>query len=63
MEGKDRPIVMCKKEFEEKGTMAVLVVRKTKPLWGTGKAMVIDAAYVCWRDLFQWSRRVFCGWR
>ena len=40
---KDQPIVMGKKEFEEKGVTAVLMVRMTKPLWGTGNAVVMDS--------------------
>ena len=43
VEGKDRPRVMVKKEFEEKGAAASLMVRMTKSLCGTGKVVVVDS--------------------
>ena len=42
VEGKDRPRVMGKKEFEEKGATAGLTVRMKNPLWETGKVVVMD---------------------
>ena len=45
MEGEDRPRVMGKKGFEEKGATAGLIVRITKPLWGTGKVVVMDSGF------------------
>ena len=41
VEGKDQPRVMGKKEFDEKGATDSLMVRITKPLWGTGKMVVM----------------------
>ena len=41
VEGTDKPRVMGKKEFDKKGETAGLTVRITKPLWGTGKVVVI----------------------
>ena len=35
--------MMGKKDFEEKGATAGLMVRTTKPLWGTGKVVVVDS--------------------
>ena len=45
MEGKDRPIVMGKKEFEEKEATSGLMVRTTKPLWWAGKVVVVDSGF------------------
>ena len=45
VEGKDRPRAMGKKESEEKGVMAGLMVCITKPLWGTGKVVVLDSDF------------------
>ena len=42
--------MMGKKEFEEKGETAGLMVRTTKPLWGTGKVVVMDSFFVYWRN-------------
>ena len=44
-EGKYSPRVMGKKEFEEKGEASGLMVRITKPLWGTGKVVVMDSGF------------------
>ena len=43
VEGKYRPRVMGKKEFEEKGSTAGLMVRTTKLLWGTGKVVFMES--------------------
>ena len=45
MEGKDRPREMGKKEFEEKGETAGLMVRMTNMLWGTGKVVVMERGF------------------
>ena len=45
VEGKDQPRVMGKKEFEEKGATAGLMARTKKPLWGTGKVVVMDSGF------------------
>ena len=45
VEGKDRPRVMGKKESEEKGVTASLMVRMKKQFWGTGKVVVIDRGF------------------
>ena len=42
VERKDRPIVMCKKEFEEKGAIAGSMLMATKQLWGTEKVVVTE---------------------
>ena len=36
---------MGKKEFDEKGATADLMVTTTKPLWGTGMVVVIDSGF------------------
>ena len=41
VEGKDRPRVMGKMEFEENVATAGLLVSTTNPLWWTGKVVVI----------------------
>ena len=43
MEGKDRPIVMVKKDFDEKGVAAGLMISTTKKLWEKGKAVITDS--------------------
>ena len=45
VEGEDHPRVMGKKEFEEKGAAAGLLVRMTKPLWGAGKVVVMCSGF------------------
>ena len=35
--------MMGNKEFEEKGVTAGLMARTTKPLWGTGKVVVVGS--------------------
>ena len=37
--------MMGNKEFEEKGEASGLMVRITKPLWGTGKVVVMDSGF------------------
>ena len=36
---------MGKKKFEERGVTAGLMVRTTKPLWGTGKVVVMESDF------------------
>ena len=43
VEGKDRPRVMGKKEFEEKGATAGLMVMMTNPLWVTGEFLIMES--------------------
>ena len=45
MEGKDQPIVMGKKELEEKGATDGLMARIKNPLWGTRKVAVMDSVF------------------
>ena len=51
VEGKDPPRVMDKKECEEKGAEAGLMVRMTNPIWGTGKLVVMDSGF-CVLEVF-----------
>ena len=37
--------MMGNKEFEEKGEASGLMARITKPLWGTGKVVVMDSGF------------------
>ena len=45
VEGKNRPRVMGKKEFGEKGVTTGLMVMITKPLWGIGEVVVMDSGF------------------
>ena len=45
VEGEDRPRVMGKKEFEEKGATAGLTVRMKNLLWGTEKVVVVNSGF------------------
>ena len=45
VEGKDQPIVMGKKELEEKGATDGLMERIKNPLWGTRKVAVMDSVF------------------
>ena len=38
--------MMGKKEFGEKGATSGLMVRTTKFLWGSGKAVVVDSGFL-----------------
>ena len=51
MEVKDPPRVMDKKEYEEKGSAAGFMVRMTKPIWGTGKLVVMYIGF-CVLEVF-----------
>ena len=46
-----QPRVMGKKDFEEKVTTAILMVRMTNPVWGTGKVVVMDRRF-CVLEVF-----------
>ena len=61
MEGEDRPRVMGKKGFEEKGATAGLIVRITKPLWGTGKVVVMDSGFCVLEGLISMAENNFLG--
>ena len=43
--------MMDKKECEEKGAEADLMVRMTNPIWGTGKVVVMDSGF-CVLEVF-----------
>ena len=43
VEGKDRPKEIQKVEFEEKGKTSGLFLRLCKPLFGTGKVVILDS--------------------
>ena len=45
MEGKDQPIVVVKKEFEEKGAMSGLIMRMTETLCVTVKVVAMDSGF------------------
>ena len=45
MEGGDKPRGVGNKEFDYKGDTEGLIVMITKPLWGTGKVVVIDSGF------------------
>ena len=45
VEGKDRPKEIRKVEFEEKGKTSGLLLRLCKPLFGTGKVVILDSGF------------------
>ena len=61
MDGEDQPIVMGKKEFEEKGETADLMVRITDPLWVTGKVVVMDRGFCVLEGLISMVEKGFGG--
>ena len=61
MEGGDRPIVMGKKEFEEKGTTAGLMVRMKNMLWRKGKVLFMDIGLYVLEVLILMVEKVFLG--
>ena len=63
MEGEDRPRVMGRKEFEEKGATAVFMVRMTKPLWRTGKVVIMDSGFCVPEGLISLVEKCFGGRR
>ena len=45
VEGKDRPRQLGKKQFAELGKTVGLMLRMSRPLWGTGKVVVMDSGF------------------
>ena len=45
MEGKYQPILMGKKDFEEKGVTSGLMVGMKKPLWGAGEVLIMYRSF------------------
>ena len=50
-----------KKEFEEKGVTDGLMTRTTKPLWGTGKVVVVGSGLYVLEGLISVVERFFWG--
>ena len=53
--------MMGKKEFEEKRETASLMVRMTKKLWGTGKAVVMYIGFCVLEGLISMVKKFFWG--
>jgi len=45
MEGKDRPVELGPKEFEDRGKTIGLMVRMSRNLWNTGKVVTMDSGF------------------
>jgi len=45
VEGKDRPVMLGPKKWNEKGTTVGLMLRMTEPLHGSGKCVVMDSGF------------------
>ena len=52
VEGKDKPTEIWKPEFEaDYGVTGVLMMRMTKPLFGTGKDLVMDSIFCGMKEI------------
>ena len=47
--------------FEEKGVTAGFMVRMKKPLWGTGRVLVMDSGFYVMEGLISMVGEVFLG--
>ena len=45
VEGKDRPTGLPPKQFNEQGKTVGLLLRLTKPIWGTSKVVILDSGF------------------
>ena len=61
MEGKDLPIGVGNKEFNEKGLAAGLVVRMKNTLWGIGKVVVMDSGFCVMEGLISMVEKCVLG--
>ena len=51
MEGKDRPQQLVQKEYNELGKIVSLMLRMCRPIFGSGKAVVLDRGFCVANDI------------
>lgn len=61
VEGKDRPEVLGKREFAEKGETVGTMLRLSKPLWNSGKIVEIDSSFCVARGIVEMKKRGVYG--
>ena len=57
VEGKDRPIELGPKKFEEKGKVVGLLQRLTQPLWHCSKVVILDSGFCVLQGLVELRKR------
>ena len=61
MEGKDRPRELPRREFEELGKTVGLMLRMCQPLFGSGKAVVMDSGFCVAKGIVELEARGVYG--
>ena len=51
VEGKDHHQQLVKKEYSELGRTASLMLKKCKPIFGTGKAVILESGFCVTKDI------------
>ena len=57
-EGKDRPVQLNKKQFDDLGKTVGTLLRLTEPGWGSGKLFILDSGFCVLKAIIELQKKV-----
>ena len=56
-EGKDRPLQLNKKQFDDLGKTVGTLLRLTEPVWGSGKVFILDSGFCVLKAIVELQKK------